>query len=270
YAGTNLADAARAIVAKYAACKWEMADGYTDYEGGAPAQAGQQVRAVSDSGYGSSVGNAMEMTNWMNTDSATLANFPPSVMRAINGKKCTDHTGLATSGLWCRKNAQIPEIQPHPRNVTPYTVADPHFMIAAVSLNAPQDGIVFQASNAFATTATQLAIAGGRPQAMCVDASNTTVTLTAPTALAAGVPAVLTFTNAPGAQGLRVNSSVVANAGASFGPSQCDQMLIGWGFQRYYPQPGFGGNVFAVITGKGAPSAAELQVMERYLASLAG
>jgi hypothetical protein len=61
---------------------------------------------------------------------------------------------------------------------------------------------------------------------------------------------------------------VVGSAGASFVPSVCDQMLIGWGFQQFYPQPGFGGNVFGVITGKGAPSAAELQVMENYLATL--
>jgi hypothetical protein len=54
------------------------------------------------------------------------------------------------------------------------------------------------------------------------------------------------------------------------GASPCDQLLIGWGFQRFAPQQGFGGNVFAVITGKGAPATAELRIMESYLASLAG
>jgi hypothetical protein len=49
-----------------------------------------------------------------------------------------------------------------------------------------------------------------------------------------------------------------------------DQMMIGWGFQSYYPVQGFGGLMYSVITGKGAPTSAELQVMERYLASTAG
>lgn len=270
YAATSLPDAARAIAAKYAACKWEMADGYTDYEGGAPAQAGQQLRAVSDSGWGSSMGNAMEMLNWMNTDLPSLANLPPAVMRVVNGKKCADHSGAATSGLWCRKTFPLPDSQPHPRNVVPYTVADPHFMIAAVSLNQLQDGVVFQASNAYAANVSQLVIAGGRAQAKCVDSGNNGVTLTAPSALATGAPSVLTFTSAPGAQQLRINSSTVASGSGVMWTSPFDQMLIGWGFQSYYPQPGFGGNVFAVITGKGAPTSGELQVMERYLASLAG
>jgi endoglucanase len=269
-AATNLAEAARAIVAKYSACKWEMADAYTDYQLGAPAQAGQQLRAIADSGWGSSVGNAMEMLNWMNTDSTSLANMPPPVMRVVNGKPCADLSGASTSGFWCRKTFPVPEQQPHPRNVIPYTVGDPHFMMAAVSLNAPQDGVVFQASNASVLTASQLVIAGGRAQARCVDAGNNAITITAPGALSAGTPVVLTFACAPGAQQLRVNSSAVASGSGSFGASPLDQMLIGWGFQQFYPQPGFGGNVFSVITGKGAPAAAELQVMERYLASTAG
>jgi hypothetical protein len=270
YAATNIADAARAIAAKYAACKWEMADGYTDYEGGAPAQPGQQLRAIADSGWGSGAGNAMEMLNWMNTDMPSLANLPPSVMRVVNGKKCSDHSGAPTSGFWCRKNFALPDSQPHPRNVVPYTAGDEHFMIAALSLNQPQDGVVFQASNAFAANVSQLVIAGGRPRATCVDSGNNGVTLTAPTALAPGVASVLAFTSAPGAQRLRVNSTVVASGAGVIGANPFDQLLIGWGFQSYYPQTGFGGNVFAVITGKGAPTSAELQVMENYLATLAG
>jgi hypothetical protein len=152
----------------------------------------------------------------------------------------------------------------------PYTVGDPHFMIAAVSLNQPQDGVIFQASNAYAANASQLVIAGGRPRATCFDAGNNGVTLTAPGALTPGAPSVLTFASAPGAQRLRVNSSVVASAAGTVGANPCDQMLIGWGFQRFYPQAGFGGNVFAVVTGKGTPTSAELQVMENYLATLAG
>ena len=47
-------------------------------------------------------------------------------------------------------------------------------------------------------------------------------------------------------------------------------MLIGWGYLSYYPRDGFRGNIYAVISGKGAPSAEELGVLEKYLASTAG
>jgi hypothetical protein len=47
-------------------------------------------------------------------------------------------------------------------------------------------------------------------------------------------------------------------------------MLIGWGFIGYYPRGGFGGNIYSVITGKGAPTVSELAVLERYLGSTAG
>ena len=47
-------------------------------------------------------------------------------------------------------------------------------------------------------------------------------------------------------------------------------MLIGWGFRNYVPDPGFEGQVFAVITGKGAPQDSELALLERYLAERAG
>jgi len=45
---------------------------------------------------------------------------------------------------------------------------------------------------------------------------------------------------------------------------------MGCGYISYYPREGFRGNLYAVIAGKGAPTAAELAVLERYLASAAG
>jgi endoglucanase len=81
---------------------------------------------------------------------------------------------------------------------------------------------------------------------------------------------VLAFTSAPGAQSLRVNATEVASGSATFPPGVYAQMLLGGGFRNYYPQAGFGGNLYAVITGKGAPAAAELAVLEKYLGRLAG
>ena len=55
-----------AIIAKYSACKWEHGRRLHRLHAAArPRPDGQLVRAVSDSGYGSSAGNAMEMLNWV-------------------------------------------------------------------------------------------------------------------------------------------------------------------------------------------------------------
>ena len=53
-------------------------------------------------------------------------------------------------------------------------------------------------------------------------------------------------------------------------PAPFEQLQIGWGYVAGQPRPGFGGQVHAVIAGGGAPSEAELQVLERVLAARAG
>jgi endoglucanase len=271
YAATSLPDAAMAIIAKYSACKWEMADGYTDYEMGSPSAAGQPVRAVSDSGYGSSPGNAMEMLNWMNTETIYTGGVGVPTMRVTNGKKSTDHSGPATSGLWCKKVIPVPGIQPNAKNRVPYDLKDPHFSMMALSVPGTNNtGVAFQASRADHIIASQITFTNSQPQATCNDLAGHSVTITSPTKLAPNTPAVVTFTSVPGAQRLRVNSAVVGSGSATFTDSPVDQFLIGWGFQEYFTRPGFGGHVYSVITGKGAPTAAELEVLERYLASTAG
>jgi endoglucanase len=270
YASTNLKDAAMALIAKYSACKWELADGYTDYMQGAPAAAGQKVRAISDSGYGSSPGNAMEMLNWLN-DSPNMGTMTQPVMRVTNGRKHSDHSAANTWGFWCKKTIPLAVTQPNPRNRTPYSVQEPHFTIAAVSVPGAISGIVFQASFSGHMYASELRFSNGRPQARLVDQQANTVLLTSPTALAANQPAVVSLTSVPGAQRLRVNSTVVGSEARTLpAASPCDQLLIGMGFTEYFPRESFNGNIYSVITGKGTPTAQELAVMERYLASTAG
>jgi endoglucanase len=267
YAATSLADAAMAIVAKYGACKWDLADGYTDYLQGAPATQGQVVRAVSDSGYGSSPGNAMQMINWVNTDSSAMGAMRPPTMRVINGRKSSDHRAADTWGFWCRKPLAVPGVQPHPRNRVGYGMRDDHFAIAAVSVTGQDNtGVVFQASNSVEMYCSELSFSKSQPQARWTDASGAKTELTSAKRLEANSPAIVSFTSAAGSQRLRVNSEVVASSAASFAPAAFDQLLIGWGFLNYYPRPGFGGNVYAVIAGKGAPSPEEMTVLERYLA----
>jgi endoglucanase len=283
HAATRLTDAALAIIAKYSACKWVMADGYTDYVLGAPAAAGQAVRAIADSGYGSSPGNAMEMLIWINTEGRVMGNRTLPLMRqneggkdgkgsnGAEGIKSTDHTAPDTFGFWCKKTAPQPGVQPRPLNRVPYNLDDAHFVIAALSVAVQNSsGVVFQASKAEEGYASELGLSTGQPQAQWVDAKGRIAVLTGAAKLAVNRPAVLAFTSAPGAQSLRVNAAEVARSSASFGPGVYAQMLLGGGYRNYYPQAGFRGNLYAVITGKGAPTAAELAVLEKYLGQLAG
>ena len=270
-AGTRLADAAHAILARYGASKWDMADGHTDFIAGQPSADGQPLRAVSDSGFGSRAGNAMEMLNFLNKDSPQSGPMQVPRMRVVRGRKCADFSAPDTYGLWCKKTAPEPGVQPKPKNRVMYDLQDEHFVLAAISVpNAWAGGLVFQASKAEDRQASELRLDAARPQARWVDAQGQEVVLASPTALAPDVPAVLGLTSAPGAQALRVNSAEVARAQAKWAPSVFAQMLIGWGFVEYYPRGNFGGQVYAVIAGRGRPSPQELAVLERYLASLAG
>jgi endoglucanase len=272
YASTSLTDAARAILAKYAAAQWIMADGYTDYMLGAPAADGQTVRAISDSGFGSSEGNALEMLEWTNKDNAASGTMVVPIMRTSGaGKRYADMRAADTFGFWCKKSVPIPNVQANPRNRVPYGVDDAHFAIAAISVpSSTNDGVVFQGAKSDDIRISELSLAAGHPQARWIDANNQTVQLTASAALPANVPAVIALTSTAGAQSLRVNGQPLASGAATFAPSVLDSLLIGSGFVSYYPRGGFGGDVYAVVAGKGAPTAAELQVVERYLAATAG
>lgn len=270
-AASKLPDAAGAILARYQACKWEMADGFTDFLMGRPAQDGQAVRAVVDSGFGSDAHNAMDMLNWVNRDTAASGAMTLPVMRTLAGRRATDHTAPETWGLWCKKSLPQPGVMPNPGNRVPYALEDPHFVLVALSV--PQllgDGVVFQASQAEARHASEMRLVRGHPQLRFADTRGQVLHLASPVRLVPRVPVVLTLLSSPGAQRLRIDTEVVASAAASFAPSPFSQLLIGWGFLDHAPVEGFKGHVFAVIAGRGAPSAAELEVLERYLARVAG
>ncbi len=271
HAARNLSEAALAIMARYAACKWSMADAHTDYVLGAPARAGDAIRAVSDSGFGSSPGNAMEMVNAINKDSSAMGTMTLPVLRVTAGRKSSDHSADGSFGLWCKKSVSMPGIQPHPTNRVPYNLEDPHFALAVVTVpGAASTGVVFQASKAEDSHTSEISFDKSQPAARWIDAKGQTVALVSPERVPPNTPVVLTLTSAPGAQTLRVNSREVASGKATLAVSACGQMLIGWGYTNYYPASGFGGHLYAVIAGKGAPTAAELAVLERYLASVAG
>jgi endoglucanase len=267
-AGPNAeADAALAILAKYKACKWLAADAFTDYLLGVPSADGKPVRAVADSGYGSTPGNAMEMLNWIN-QAPNMGGAGVPVMRApAGGKKAIDFGSPDNRGLWCKKSTPGTS-QPAPDNHVPYNIEDAHFVIAlaAVSVNS-RGGVLFQASQAEQLYTSELNFAGPSPGATFVDSIGHVVNLQSAAKLTAGVPTVITLTCAPGKQTLRVAGQVAASSVATFQASAFNQMLIGAGYISYYPRESFGGLVWAVVAGKGAPTEAELGVLEGWLAA---
>ncbi|HWP10650.1 MAG TPA: cellulase family glycosylhydrolase, partial [Ramlibacter sp.] len=179
YAATSPADAAMAIVARYSACKWDLADGYSDYMQGVPAADGQAVRAIADSGYGSSPGNAMGMINWINTDSKAMGTMSPPVMRVANGRRYSDHSAPDTWGFWCRKPVGKPGVQRNPRNQVGWGIADDHFAIAAISLpGQDHTGALFQASHAEERHFSEMGFSKSQPRARWTDASGKQVELT--------------------------------------------------------------------------------------------
>lgn len=266
YAEKNLADAALAILAKYGASKWDMADVYTDYVLGAPAAPGQTVRAVSDSGYGSSPGNAMEMLNFLNTDSGNMGGAQLPVMRVVKGRKCVDFSRPDVTGLWCKKSAPMPGAQLNPINRMPYNLEDPHFVLAAVSITeGNHSGVIFEASRTEDGYFSTLGFDNNRPSAAWWDKNGKKVELLGDKKVITDDLLVLGMTSRQGAQQLRMGGVQVATATEKLAPSVFTQMLIGWGYPNYYPKKGFGGSVFAVVTGKGVPSNDELAVLEKYL-----
>ena len=268
FAATNLEDAARAILARYAAPLWNLADGYTDFLLGHPAADGEPVRAVSDSGYGSSDGNAMEMLNWFNQDAAGMGPLRPALMRSAP-RPHLDLTADGATGLWCKKVVAA-GTYPNARNRLPYGVADPHFAVAAIGLpSSGTGGTVFQATVAGEPAHAELAVVNGQAQARWADAGGGSLVLQGPQ-LAAGAVSVLSLASGPGSQQLRVNSTPAAAGSRTFGAAPFADMLLGWGDPLGGAAATFRGHVYAVATGRGTPSAAELAVLERYLASLAG
>jgi endoglucanase len=271
-AATNLADAAMAILAKYSACKWELADGFTDYMQGVPSVTGQPIRALAESGFGSSPGNPMEMLNWFSTG-PNQNQFSVPVMQVVNGHRCADLRAPNAFGLWCHKQLREPTQQPKAVNVVPYHIDEPHFAIAAISVpNTGGNGAVFQASTGEHVTLAELAIVNGRPAARWVDQNNVKIAVTSPTALTPDQPAVISLLGAQGNQRLRVNSAQQGTAAATLQstPLGFDQLLLGSGFVSHFPTQSFGGFLFSAVTGKGNPSVTEMTILEKYLATTAG
>ncbi|MEJ7929004.1 hypothetical protein WG922_03365 [Ramlibacter sp. AN1015] len=257
------------VLARYGASKWEMADGTSGGdEAVGPAQIGEPLRSVPDTG---GRRKSMDMLNWVDTRQPRGARVLPPVMRRVNGFACSDHSARNTWGFWCRRPASQPGVLPLAPVRVPYHLHDPHFIVVALSVpGSGHSGVVFQASKAQGEHAAEMALSNNRPQARWIDTEGQRVVLTSAVTLAPDRPVVVAMCARPGLQLLRVDGVEVAQAHADFAPSNFAQLLIGWGFRSYFPNEGFGGHVYAVATGKGAPDESELSVLEHYLGSKAG
>jgi len=142
-------------------------------------------------------------------------------------------------------------------------------MVVIALPDAGASGAVFQASRAEQRSFSEIVLDQGRPQARWSDGRGAPVVVTAPERLAARAPAVITLTSAGGLQTLRVNGRAAGETRSRLPQAVFDQLLIGWGFVDHYPRDSFRGLLFGAIAGKGRPSDAELEVLERYLLSLA-
>jgi len=261
----DMAVMARTVLARYAASKWEMAQGRPAYGGDAGVE-GKALRSVPDSGFSA---HPMEMLNWVSEQDAGAGAMAPPRLRTLRGHRCADHTAPNTWGLWCRQ-ADAPNGL-GARIRMPYRLEDPHFAIVALSVpGTAHTGVAFQASRAQAAHVAELRLCGNRPQAHWRDPQGQQVLLTAPQPLAADQPAVLTLAAAPGIQVLRVNGRPGAQSANRLAAGALGQLLVGWGFVSYFPRAGFGGHIFSVLTGRGMPHELELRVLERYVAASAG
>ena len=263
----DLAAMARAVLARYAASKWEMAQGRPDDTVGASLE-GAALRSVPDSGFSA---HPMDMLNWVSDQDARTGTMSPPRLRTLRGHRCADHTAPNTWGLWCRQAGTPNGLQAHSRNRMPYRLEDPHFAVVALSVpGTAHTGVAFQASRTQASHVAELRLCGNRPQAHWRDPAGQQVLLTAPAPLTAGRPAVLTLVSQPGTQVLRVDGRPGACAATRLAAGALGQLLVGWGFVSYFPRAGFGGHVYCVLTGRGAPDELELRALERYAAASAG
>jgi endoglucanase len=237
---------------------------------------------VSDSGYGSSAGNELEMVNWFNTapgmgpftvPKAAFVTTPAGSRKAADLTK--DPANITTVfGLWCRKRLPIPladatrfTADPNPVEAVPYGLNSPQFTIAAISVPAATSGVIFQASAANSVQLATLELNGGKPQARFVDTNGSQTVVPALTAVVPNIPTTVSLMSTGSAQMLRVGSATAATSSTTLPAAAFDQMLLGSGFSSDYPQEGFGGYLFAAVTGKGTPTTSEMSVIESYLLS---
>lgn len=280
FASTDNTKAAKAIIAKYKASAWLAKDAFSDYlsPSAAACVAGNSVRAIADSGSGSTIENPMEMLNWLNQDPGSLrgSEGPPLFNNDPNGVKAVDFSVYGRRGLISKKVAPVVAAGPgndnykYPAARMPFDLTDAHFMVCAFLVStAGTTGTLMSAQEIMGTQHSALRINGGKVQLDQMDVNSLANSILDSATLPLNTAKTASFVSSNGAQRLRVDGTQVGATTKTFSTSTFSAATIGYGYWNYYPQDGIQGYEHAWIMGKGSPTDAEMAILETYAKSFA-
>src|SRR5205085_4697589 len=280
-ASTDLTGAAMTILAKYDAACWVAADALKEYLTPAAAAAGDYVRGISNSGFGSTIEGPMEAINWLNQDAGSLRGSQAPAPLAVdsNGFKAMDFTVYGRLGLLCKKLS--PVVAPGPSNDNyrfpavrmPFNLKDSHFMMALFRpTTAGSDGVLVAAQEILGSQHTAIRVLGGQIKAEVTDSTGRS------DGLLGGVPtlnaltlATLTSEAPNNLIRLRVNGSAALSVVSDplLAASNYSTISVGYGYWDSYPQQAVQCLHYGAIVGAGVPTEAELTVLGQYLTTFA-
>jgi endoglucanase len=279
YAATDLAKAAKTILAKYSAACWLAKDALKEFLTPVAAAAGDMIRGISNSGSGGTVESPMEAINWYNRDAGAprSAQLPVLYNLDTNALPAMDFREYGRRGLFTRKLAPLVsgrDVYRRPTSRMPFDLTDPHFLVSAFKITSDgTNGVLMSASKMDERQHTALGLIGGKLQ---LDQQDSTIppdsnVLVDPAASAIPVNTLTTasLVSTQGGQRLRKNGVQVAASTKTFsaGPHYFDTICTGFGYWGYYPQDAGQLLKYGGIAGRGNPTDAELGVLENYLAS---
>jgi aryl-phospho-beta-D-glucosidase BglC (GH1 family) len=276
YASTSLADAAKAIMAKYNAGCWLAQDALKEYQTPAAAAAGDYIRGISNSGSGGTIESPMEMLNWLNQDAGSLrgAEGPCIFNNDPAGFAAADFTTYGRRGLLCKKQEPVvgatgsdPSYR-FPAVAQAFGLKNPHFLMSAFKLTNPAvDGVLAAAQHIMAPTRSALKIQGGMLMVEMCDQQGHLYNVTYGT-VPANTLTVGTLKYDGATMTARLNSENGSSSGAAtLVASPFSTLSLGQGYWDYYPQQAIQGYQYGWIIGPALPTDAELGVLENYLKS---
>lgn len=274
YVGTDPVIAGEAAIAKYAGLEYLAVNAFNDYTGGAACGPNDDVRALHNSGYSETFYNTHGMKNWINPAYDTSIVMPK--FNRTGATPAIPYIQFAgCRGLWSMKryaNQNGANTENTCVTLAPFNRNDDHFMVTCFSVpNQVSHGAIFAAVHEMGYQRTELRMEAGKGQVLFSDAAGVTASLTTAALLTITTPHVLTVrSSAAGVQNFRLDKVAAGSLASVFPAEKFTSLQIGFTYHGYYPWPGFTGDFFGAICGKGLPTDDELGVMEEYLALKAG
>ncbi len=238
------------------------------------AMRGANPRAIFNSGFGENYFNADGMKIWIEPRYDTVNNALPFLGSDANGKNFIDFSANNTWGFWSKKrstNQSGANTENTPVNIVPYLNTDNFFQIASVAIpTQTTNGVIFATNNVESQEKATLCVNAGKA-GMEIRGPSGAVTLVEDTLpMAVNTPHIITQKSVPGSQLLRVDGAQKGTSALTPAAGAFSSQEIGFIYDNYFPYMGWGGKFYGAVCGKGAPTNAELFVMEQYLALLSG